>query len=100
GLIIALSLALYWGYFYIRLAYKYVFTSEVHEYRLDLSKVKFFLRTIVTLALVLLVYENLQLAIVYLSAIDQDAAIMYYDKLLFGHSNISFLFQPYITVWL
>lgn len=76
---------------------RYLFNNDIKNYSVNLIKIKRFLRILISLILVLVIYENLQFAISYISPIDQDEALLFYDNLLFGSTHVTLLFQPFVS---
>lgn len=89
------SLFLFFSYLllnFFRVSFFYLFNKELRFLKVNRKKLIIFLRTLLSLIIIILIYQNLEAAITYLAPIDQDASLLYYDQLFFG--------QIHITVWL
>lgn len=85
--------------FYIALGFKYVFKNKSPAYNVDWIKIRKFTRIISSLIVVLIIYENLQYAITYISTIDQDAALLYYESMVFNKQTIYSYLEQFISPW-
>jgi membrane-associated phospholipid phosphatase len=96
-----LQLALiYIVYFMLALGFNYITKHSVYEPRVSWKKIFRFLRISLSLAAILIVYENLQFAIEYISPVDQDEAILFYDQAFFGFKNMIIYLESWIRPWL
>lgn len=56
-----------------------------------------YVRSAASITIILIIYENLQYLIAYIGSIDQDAALYFYDSMLFGSTHITVALQSFIS---
>ncbi|MDQ3018615.1 MAG: phosphatase PAP2 family protein [bacterium] len=56
-----------------------------------------YFRIALSLGLVLVIYENLQYTIAHVSPVDQDAALLWYDRVLFGDPHVTLRLQAMVN---